>query len=252
MIRDGQSPNPYVGLRPFDHADSLYFFGRRAQVSDLLQRLHETRFLAVVGSSGCGKSSLIRAGLIPALLGGFLVQDRDRWLIARMKPGGGDGPIGNLALALCSMEGPEPKAEEVGDLAGAIVEDHVQAVVDHLKPRLGTDANLLLLLDQFEEIFAFRGKEQEESLAEMDRSERVAQAIRQREASDFVDLVLALAEQREVPVYVVLTMRSDFIGDCDLFYNLPEAMNLSRYLVPRLNRGQLREAIGGPALLMGQ
>ncbi len=250
MSRDDQGPNPYVGLRPFDHTDSLYFFGRRAQVSDLLQRLHQTRFLAVVGSSGCGKSSLIRAGLIPALRGGFLVQDRDRWLVARMKPGG--GPIGNLAFALCSMEGPEPKAEEVDDLAAAIVEDHVQAVVDHLKPHLGTDANLLLLLDQFEEIFAFRGKEQEESLAEMGTSERVAQAIRQREASDFVDLVLSLVEQRGVPVYVVLTMRSDFLGDCDLFYGLPEAMNLSRYLVPRLNRGQLREAIEGPALLMGQ
>jgi WD40 repeat protein len=249
MNAEARPSNPYVGLRPFDRADSLYFFGRRAQVAELLQRLHETRFLAVVGSSGCGKSSLIRAGLIPALLGGFLVEDRDRWLVGKMKPGG--GPIGNLARALSSMER-EPEAEEIAKLAEAIAEGHEEAVLDHLKPRLGSHANLLLLLDQFEEIFAFRGREQEESLAELGRGERRELASRQREAADFVNLVLLLAQQREVPVYVVLTMRSDFLGDCDLFYGLPEAMNLSRYLVPRLNRGQLREAIEGPPLLMGQ
>ena len=250
MIGDGLRSNPYVGLRAFEPADSLYFFGRRAQVSELLQQLHETRFLAVVGSSGCGKSSLIRAGLIPALLGGFLVQDRDRWLIAQMKPGG--GPIGNLALALCSLEAREPKAEQVRELEAKIVEYHVRAVVDHLEPRLGTDANLLLLLDQFEEIFAFRGRARDEPLAELGRSERLERTRREREAADFVDLVLLLAAQKDLPVYVVLTMRSDFLGDCDLFYRLPEAMNRSRYLVPRLSRIQLAEAIEGPPLLMGQ
>ena len=50
-------PNPYVGLRPFEHSDSLYFFGRRTQVADLLEQLHQTRFLAVVGSSGCVRSN---------------------------------------------------------------------------------------------------------------------------------------------------------------------------------------------------
>src|SRR5215510_10504127 len=66
---------------------------------ELLEQLSPTHFLAVVGSSGCGKSSLIRAGLIPALLGGFLVEERDAWQIAIMKPG--DAPLRNLAAALC-------------------------------------------------------------------------------------------------------------------------------------------------------
>ena len=68
--------NPYVGLRPFGRDDSLYFFGRREQVAELLGQLGQSRFLGVVGSSSRGKSSLIRAGLIPALLGGFLVEER--------------------------------------------------------------------------------------------------------------------------------------------------------------------------------
>ena len=79
-------PNPFVGLRPFKTEESLLFFGRNEQTIELLQRLYKTRFLAVVGSSGCGKSSLIRAGLIPKLKAGFLIEDRDRWLTATMKP----------------------------------------------------------------------------------------------------------------------------------------------------------------------
>ena len=98
-LREG---NPYVGLRPFEAEESLCFFGRREQTAELLRQLGTKRFLAVVGSSGCGKSSLIRAGLIPALLGGFLVEERDRWFVACMKPG--DAPLHNLAAALDGIE----------------------------------------------------------------------------------------------------------------------------------------------------
>ena len=62
-----QTSNPFVGLRPFESDESLLFFGRQQQTLELLQRLHENHFVAVVGSSGSGKSSLIRAGLIPAV-----------------------------------------------------------------------------------------------------------------------------------------------------------------------------------------
>ena len=79
--------NPFVGLRPYESKDSLYFFGRGEQTKSLLRLLHQHHFVAVVGSSGSGKSSLVRAGLIPQLEAGFLVQERDRWHIATMKPG---------------------------------------------------------------------------------------------------------------------------------------------------------------------
>src|SRR5215813_10824266 len=80
--------NPFVGLRPFNTDESILFFGRREQTIELMEKLHETHFIAVVGSSGCGKSSLVRAGLIPNLRAGFLTEDRDHWLVAMMKPGG--------------------------------------------------------------------------------------------------------------------------------------------------------------------
>src|SRR6059058_2478217 len=88
-------PNPFVGLRPFQSDETIFFFGRRREEIELLDSLHRSRFVAVVGSSGCGKSSLIRAGLIPKLQAGYLVEDRDLWLTVAMKPG--TDPLANLA-----------------------------------------------------------------------------------------------------------------------------------------------------------
>jgi HEAT repeat protein len=241
--------NPYVGLRPFEQEDSLYFFGRREQTMELLEQLSQTRFLAVVGSSGCGKSSLIRAGLIPALLGGFLVEERDAWQIAVMKPG--DAPLRNLAVALCQAFDKAPSDAAITELHEAIIADHIQAVLAYLSLQLGTNTNVLLLIDQFEEVFSFRGTEEEEQTVQLGLQQRRERARRRAEADDFVDLMLGLKAYTHLPVYTVLTMRTDFLGDCDLFYGLPEAMNESRYLVPRLTRQQLRQAIEGPALLSG-
>jgi energy-coupling factor transporter ATP-binding protein EcfA2 len=104
--------NPYVGLRPFFTDDSLYFFGRDAQVAEVLDLLKRSRFVSVVGSSGSGKSSLIRAGLIPSLLGGFLVSDRDQWRVASIRPG--SAPLRNLAgeVRRAMGDADDPAAED--------------------------------------------------------------------------------------------------------------------------------------------
>ena len=229
--------NPFVGLRPFQSAEGLLFFGRREQTIELEQQLHKTHFLAVVGSSGCGKSSLIRAGLIPNLKAGFLVEERDQWHIVTTKPG--DSPLSNLAAALLQAVSSEKVDSNIPDFIEAIQTSGSQAILDKLAPVLeDSDANLLLLVDQFEEIFRF-------GLHTDKRGYR-------DEAPDFVSIMLSLAEQRALPIYVVMTMRSDFLGDCDAFYGLPEAMNRSQYLVPRLTRQQRKEAIEGPIRLFGE
>jgi len=94
---------------------------------------------------------------------------------------------------------------------------------------LAPNTNLLIIIDQFEEIFRFR--------KEVDSDE----------ADAFVTLALETAAQREFSVYVVITMRSDYLGDCALFAGLPEALNESQYLTPRMTREQRRAAIVGPA-----
>jgi sulfur transfer complex TusBCD TusB component (DsrH family)/MoxR-like ATPase/cell division protein FtsL len=234
--------NPFVGLRPFESEDSLYYFGRREQTGELLTYLHRSHLVAVVGSSGCGKSSLVRAGLIPNLEAGFLVQDRDSWHIARMKPG--YRPIYHLAEALLHAVpgvpavGEKDSAAEVTALADDLMARGFRAVLERFGKVLEEkESNLFLLVDQFEEVFRF-------GLNSGDRAKR-------GEAADFVDLLLQMAEQKEMPVYVCLTMRSDYIGDCDAFHGLPEAMNRSQYLVPRLTRAQRRQAIEGPIRLAG-
>jgi Novel STAND NTPase 1 len=214
-------PTPFVGLRPFNSDESLLFFGRSEQTIDLLQQPHRTRFLAVVGSSGCGKSSLIYAGLLPKLKAGFLVEDHDQWLIATMKPG--YGPLRNLAAALLAAVAEAPNPMAVDAFTDAMRVGRTQAVIERLTPTLAaSDANLLLLVDQFEETFRF-GLES-------------GNAAQREDAADLVSIMLALIQQRALPIYVVMTMRSDFLGECDNFYGLPEALNHSQYLVPRLTR----------------
>ena len=80
--------NPFPGLRPFRTDERHLFFGREAQTAELLQRLRSTRFLAAVGPSGSGKSSLVLAGLIPELHGGMMVKAGSHWEILVMRPGG--------------------------------------------------------------------------------------------------------------------------------------------------------------------
>lgn len=225
--------NPFVGLRPFATEDGVRFFGRREQVSDLLRKLHQTRFLGAVGSSGCGKSSLVRAGLIPALQAGFLVADRDAWQQVEMNPG--PHPLRSLADALRSAGGGASGSAGEG-LAAELRRYGSTAVVETLWTVLSNNMNVLLLVDQFEEIFRY------DLLKSRDTRE---------EALIFVSILLALTQEEQLPFYVVMTMRSDFIGDCDAFPGLPEVLNRSLYLVPRLTRQQRREAIEGPILMQG-
>src|SRR3954469_3454142 len=90
--------NPFPGLRPYEPDEDHLFFGREREIDDLLRRLATVRFLPVIGTSGCGKSSLVRCGLIPALQSGYMVRAGSSWRVAVMRPG--ENPIGHLATAL--------------------------------------------------------------------------------------------------------------------------------------------------------
>ena len=234
----GLSASPYPGLRSFGRDEADTFFGRQDQTVKLLQKLQQARFLAVVGSSGCGKSSLVRAGLIPALEAGFLTDAGSRWRFAEMRPG--SHPLTGLALSLLAPdalgragESGEADADAPSFLLAALRRGPL-GLVEALRDRpLPEKTNLLLLVDQFEEIFRFRQQGDSD------------------EADAFVALLVATAAQRDAPVYVVFTMRSDFLGDCAVFTGLPEAINESQFLTPRLTREQCRLAIEGPARVFG-
>jgi tetratricopeptide (TPR) repeat protein len=234
------SNNPFPGLRPFEAEEDHLFFGREKEIGDLLRRLGSHRFLSVIGTSGCGKSSLIRSGLIPSLHSGLMVKTGSSWRIALMRPG--EDPIGHLAAALDHSD-VLGQGGELASTSRVLLEATLRrgslGIVDAVRhARLLPYENVLIVIDQFEELFRFRRSGD----IEHSRDEAVA----------FVKLLLEATKQRALPVYVVLTMRSDFIGDCMRYPGLPEAVNEGQYLVPRMTRDGLRLAITGPVTVAGE
>ncbi len=231
--------NPFPGLRPFEQHESHLFFGRDGQSDELLQRLRRTRFLAVVGTSGSGKSSLMRAGLLPALHGGFMAITSSRWHIALMRPSA--DPLGNLAETLSKLELFKGHAElanfQTSLLRASLSRSSLGLIETCKQAPLLVNENLLVVVDQFEELFRFKKEAQKTGHGD--------------ETSAFVQLLLEATRQQEVSIYVVLTMRSDFLGDCAQFRDFPEAINDGQYLIPRMTRDQRREAIAGPVAVGG-
>jgi WD40 repeat protein len=232
--------NPFPGLRPFEFHESNLYFGRDGQSERMLSKLAARRFIAVVGTSGSGKSSLVRAGLLPALFGGFMPSAGSNWRVALMRPG--NDPISNLAQALNAPSVFGSEIEENAQLQTTITEATLRrgslGLVEAVRQtRMPANENLLVIVDQFEELFRFA---------------RVAESEQyQNQAAAFVKLLLGAINQREIPIYLVLTLRSDYLGDCALFWDLPEAINESQFLIPRLTRDQRREAITGPIAVCG-
>ncbi len=249
---------PYPGLRPFDFGDEKFFFGREAQTHALREKLKISRLIAVVGRSGCGKSSLVRAGLVPLLMAESASEQTANWRIATFRPQG--HPFRELADALLRLKDEsrrdtiEAAAAEVQALRrsrmDAMLRRNSLGLIDaaqELSPpstnemlrrndaaqelSLPSSAGLLIIVDQFEEIFRFEGA----SSGDAD------------EATAFVRLLMEAISAASPGIHVLLTMRLDFLGDCARFPRLPEAISDGQFLVPNLSRAERRAAIEEPA-----
>lgn len=221
---------PYPGLRSFRRDESDLFFGREDCVNGMVDRLAATRLLAVLGSSGAGKSSVVKTGLLDGLDLGLMASANSTWQVVDFKPGG--APLKNLALRLLETRTENARGVSDDDVAllRAFLLRGPLSVAEwcgdgHLPPA----TNLLLLVDQFEELFRYQDYAGRE------------------EAEAFAALLLASARQRKFPIYVALTMRSEYLGACALIDGLAEAISTGMYLIPRMSREQCRAAITGPA-----
>ena len=239
---DDPRTNPFPGLRPFRQDEEHLFFGRENQVDAMVNRLAETCFLAVVGTSGSGKSSLVNCGLRPALRRGLMARAGTAWRMVQFRPG--NEPIAAMARAL-ARDGVLFREDAA---AGMPLTEIIETTLNMSKlglvdiweqAALGDGINLLVVVDQFEELFRYR---QLEGTGEFGISEQ---------AAAFVNLLLEVKEQKARQIFVVLTMRSDFLGDCTQFPGLAEAINAGQYLVPRMTRDERRAAIVRPVEVAG-
>jgi energy-coupling factor transporter ATP-binding protein EcfA2 len=238
---DLRGGNPFPGLRPFSIDECHLFFGREGQADEILVKLSENRFVTVMGYSGSGKSSLMYCGLVPVLYGGFMTQTGPNWNAVVTRPG--SSPLNNLAESIVDNLIQQNRiGEEDRGVQKVIINSVLRSgphglieVSKYLQSQTGE--NIFFLVDQFEELFRFRDK------SGVDDAHNEAQV--------YVNLVLKAVAQTAVPVYVALTMRSDFIGNCTVFPHLTEVINKSNYLVPQMTREQKKMVIEGPVAVAG-
>lgn len=227
------SASPFVGLRPFDVGDQSRFFGRAREVAALARAIRGHAFTAVIGASGSGKSSLVRAGVIPQL-------ERADWRFLITSPG--TEPIARLSreLALLEAVGDDPLGGARRYQFDSTLRASAFGLADVVRPMVPDAAGLVLVIDQFEELFRYG----EEARGE------VAAAMRE-ESRAYVELLLTASRTCGERLRIVITMRSDYFGNCAAYAGLAEAVSQSQYLVPVPTRDQLEQAIREPLALSG-
>jgi len=214
--------NPYKGLRAFDETDADDFFGRESLVSELVAAVGDRRLVAVVGPSGIGKSSVVRAGLIPALRGGAL-PGSETWLVSDLVPG--SYPFEELAAALLRVAVERPEG-----LVEALARDELgmRRVIKRVLP---PDAELLLVVDQFEELFTLTPDEE----------------TRRR----FLEGLTRLVTESGSQARVVVTLRADFLDHPLRYPELGELVRAGMVAVTVPSDDDLTAAIEGPAARVG-
>ncbi|WP_166359551.1 ATP-binding protein [Pseudomonas akapageensis] len=221
-------PRPYPGLRPFEKIEWPIFFGRERMADAIVKALIDKHLLVVHGDSGCGKSSLIRAAVLPRL-----EQENARaglrWRTCTALPR--ETPLLNIAEALAALDGPDSDDEQIITLRRLL--NFGQNAPAQLASLLCTHPgeNLCILIDQFEELFS--------------QARRHGPA----EAQLLTQFLIALHERPPPGLYVVLTMRSEFLGACAHYSGFAEVVNATQYLLPRMDHSDLLRAICEPARL---
>ena len=224
--RRAEERNPYKGLRAFTETDSADFFGRGELTRRLVSRLAEagpgSRFLAVVGPSGGGKSSVVRAGLVPAIRQGVLGNPEDLF-IAEMFPGA--HPIDELEAALLRIAvRPVPRLHDRLDSGSR----GLLEAVDLVAPG---HAEVVLVVDQFEEVFTLTTDESERSL--------------------FLEALRVAAADPESRLRIIVTLRADFYDRPLIYPRFGELLAERTEAVPPLTPDELEQAIRGPVERVG-
>ncbi|ONI90134.1 hypothetical protein ALI144C_03705 [Actinosynnema sp. ALI-1.44] len=216
---DDSAEAPYVGLAPFRVEDAEWFFGRERMVEDLVARVRRRRLLAVFGPSGVGKSSLVRAGLLPAILS----CQPGRKIPILFTPG--EHPVEECAIQLAAH-----LTTAAGQLCDGLRADtrNLHRTVRQIVAEQSDDTELLIVVDQFEELFTLCA----------DRTER----------AHFIDSLVTALTVDNSRARVVISVRADFYAHCADHPELREMLSDAQVLVGPMGASDLREAITRPAV----
>jgi WD40 repeat protein len=228
IIPEEAVTNPYKGLQAFEEADAADFFGRAALIQRLVDRLAEpdplARFLAVIGPSGSGKSSVVKAGVIPALRQGALLNTQ-HWFMAEMVPG--SDPFRELSAALLGVAAAPP--EDLGERLRTD-ENALAEVIEQILPP-EEECGLVLTIDQFEEVFTLVNDE--------------------AQRAHFLNLLLKAVSTPSCRFRLIITLRADFYDRPLLYPGFGELVRLRNEVVLPLSTDEMRQAIVGPAERIG-
>jgi len=216
---------PYTGLRSFTEEESLYFKGREEHIEQATDQLQRNKFLMLTGASGDGKSSLVYAGIVPNARAGFLKSKYTPWCVADFRPE--RAPFKNLCKAVArqlEISNPLTVESELRHGFSALVDLYLNSLrfadVDSVTWKNADEnqraalkrsaANLIIIVDQFEEFFT--------------NPENYHRGVPSRDSNLVLNLLLEtsrIALEEDLPIYIVFTMRSDYIGQCAAFRSLP-------------------------------
>jgi hypothetical protein len=232
---DKKNFNPYPGLRPFAPEDSELFFGREAESDEVISKLLKNRYITILGASGIGKSSLIYGGVLPKIMNLKIRESLD-WRIISFRPG--TDVFGNLADALSNeiSDSGQKKIERETILSQLL--DNPGSFSDIVsKYLIRKDDNVLLVIDQFEEIFRYYSPGKS--------------GISHATAIKFVDFLVNSVIKPDGNIFIIVTMRSDYLGECSHYKGLTRFVNNSNYLVPYMGTENLKEVIEKPVNYAG-
>ena len=219
-------PRPYPGLRPFERDEWPVYFGHERRSDEVVARLIRQRLVFVHGDSGCGKSSLVRAGVFARLEQGGAGEG---WRTGIALPR--EAPLWNVAAALAELAGEHEDEARVLEWRRALnCGRDAPAALGELLAR-GAGGPVCLLIDQFEELFQH------------------ARLHGAEEARLLTTVLIALHDTPLDGLYVAMTMRSEYLGACARFDGFAELVNATQYLLPRMAREDMLRAIREPALL---